>query len=400
MAVSHNIYRYKAELTFVNGSTAKVIDPKQIKSIVIDYDYDNYNMPLIYLNMAISKNILDEMVKNSNTGLINFTLYKYITNSDIANIPTVRIKNQFVYFLSEDINFNKQLDAANETRTTDDDLYIQTTIGLMMLNHLKWNKKQINGVLNGTTMVNAVYYCAGHIPLLIEPFTYNTTMNQILLPSMNSVSKAISYLNNLSVFYSTSYRFFMDFDTAYLVSSSGKPVIKKGEAKACNSVVFEILNTTAKDSTDQGMYIDTDQKIYRLKIAGTDIYRDVNKYTEKSYNNITAMTSNGRAGSVGVNINNSSYMNNKTRMIQIQNGNIHKLDNIKADIQNSAITMHINKNDVDTSIFTLNREYMINCKDVYPGNEGKYLLVSKKELYIREQEDYLSNVLLIFKKLS
>lgn len=397
---AQNIYRYSAEMTFVNGDKAKDLDPKQIKSIVIDYEYDNYNMPLIFITMAISKNILDDMIKNADTGLINFTLYKYVSNSDVANIKTIRIKDQFVYFVSDDLNPNKNLDDADVNKKEQEDLRKVTTIGLIKLNHLKWNKKVINGVLNNTTMVNAISYCAGHTSLLLEPLKYNKTLSQLIIPPVNSVSAGLKYLNNISVFYDTPYRFFMDFDVTYLLSSAGKPVIKKGEKKACHSVVFRVRSITDKMAVDQGMYIDNTQKIYQIDVSAVDTYRNKNKYIEKSYNNITAVTNNGKAGSSDLMVNNSKYMNTKRKAIRLPNGNTNMLSNIQAQIQNSAVTIDINKNDLDSSIFTLNKEYMINCQDVYPGDEGKYLLSSKKELYIRENEDFVSNVMLSFRKIA
>ena len=43
-------------------------------------------------------------------------------------------------------------------------------------------------------------------------------MEQLIIPPLETVSKALEYLNRMSAFYDTKFRYFLDYDTGYLLS--------------------------------------------------------------------------------------------------------------------------------------------------------------------------------------
>ena len=396
-----DIYRYTAELQYVKGNTATTIDSKNIKNIVIDSNYDQLNMPLLFLSVAIDKNLLDDMVKNSDTALINLTIYKYIDSDGIGKTNTIYIREQFVYFITDDLNERREIDNSDEMKKENQDLLKLITIGLLKLDWLNKNKKQFNGVISNTTMINMIYYCAGHLPMLIEPLTYNKSLDQIILPPINSVSKALDYLNKISAFYSTQYRFFMDFDTVYLVSSSGTITPKKGDH--INSIIINIGSTSNVGINVQGMYTDKTQKAYIFNINTGDFASNINKASQKSFNTISAVTTKQSIGDTELGIKTSSYIQSKSTLIRLPNDNTNLLGNIKSNIENNSLIIELNKNDLDSSVLTINREFMIKTTDMdesYRIYDGKYILSRKRELFLREDETFRSNVMLTLKKLN
>ena len=65
--------RYSAELSYINENKEEtIIDSAKITSIMIDYDYEKNNMPILMLNLKIEKNLLDEIIINA----VNNTLPK------------------------------------------------------------------------------------------------------------------------------------------------------------------------------------------------------------------------------------------------------------------------------------------------------------------------------------
>ena len=60
----------------------------------------------------------------------------------------------------------------------------------------------------------------------------------------------------------------------------------------------------------------------------------------------------------------------------------------------------VQKADIDASVLTLNKEYIINAKEVRNNDiyNGRYLLARKRELYIRQDEEFIANVMLLFDK--
>lgn len=394
-----NTYRYTVELQYINGGTPKTINPLCVKSMIIDYDYDRNNMPLIFMTLSLDKNILDDMIINANKALINLTVYKYISNSTVQNVKTIYIREQCVYFISDDINFRKEIDEMDKDLTQNENLYKITTIGLMKLANINNNKKSFNSVIKGITMVNLIYNCTNHMPMLIEALDYNKSIAQVIFPPINSVSMALKYLNeNVCAFYKTSYRFFMDFDATYLLSSAGKPVIKKGEQSACNAVSIDIKAAIADESKIQGMYTDGKQKIYRITVNSLDTTMNINKQTEKSFKNIAASTAR-EPSSTNINVNNSGYINSKTHLVRLANDNTGLLANLKSDAENSSIILDINKNDIDSSVITMNKEYIVKSYNVYKNSDGRYLLSRKRELYLREDDGFIMNTMITLRKI-
>ena len=192
----------------------------------------------------------------------------------------------------------------------------------------------------------------------------------------------------------------MDFDTTYLISSSGKQIIKKGEKNACNSIVIVINKVTDKTGKYQGMITDKKQKVHQINVDASNSSMNFNKYTEKSYTELAAISATNSVGTTKVDINTSDYNKSKTQFVSIANDNTNMLSNLKAKAEYTALTISVNKNDIDASVITMNKEYLIRCSDVYDDCDGRYLLSKKREVYLREDENFIGNIMLTLRKVS
>ena len=56
-----NIYRYKVTAKFILDGEVYDFDTFNIKSVVIDNDFENNNMPLIYMTASIDRKVVDLM---------------------------------------------------------------------------------------------------------------------------------------------------------------------------------------------------------------------------------------------------------------------------------------------------------------------------------------------------
>ena len=114
-------------------------------------------------------------------------------------------------------------------------------------------------------------------------------------------------------------------------------------------------------------------------------------------NNIITINSNGDHNEKTLNSSNtkttlfSKIINLSTK----DNNFINNITN-EMDISNTMAT--VIKKDIDPSIFTLNREYIITDRN-NPKRSGRYLLYSIKEIYSREDSTYTLTAILQFKKL-
>lgn len=306
-------YRYKFSMSYldVKSSQETPIRVECIKSICVEHDYDNKNMPIMLMDLTLDKNLVDDIILNAKNNMFNIFSYRYSVAGD--QYAERNFQGQFVYFLQEDINYNKDIDySSTETEANGgierNDQYRNITIGLMLKKNLDDNKHSVNDIVYNTTMINIVAAETANFEILIEPFTYNNVIEQLVIPPTETISKLLNHLNNVSVFYDTKYRFFMDYDTAYLLSSSGDPVKRQNEKYS--SVVIDIRNITASDAFEEGMKEDNTQNCYVIPISTKDSSYVTNNVTDKDFNNIKAILDSSKKQA---DLKSSSVMNVITR---------------------------------------------------------------------------------------
>ena len=393
-----NIYKYTITLKFIIGDEVYDVDAYSVKSAVIDSNYKEMNMPLIFVTASIDRKIIDLMVQNQDTGTVIFDMKRCVTNSDMPDLYEDYIVDEFIYFISDDINKNDEQDfeGPNEDRT---DLFRLTTFGLLCLDHVNKNKRELNGVLTGK-LSSIMYYMTSHLSALVmEPPSTNKMMKNMYLPPTNSTAKALEYLNSLQVFYNTPYRFFIDFDCAYLLSSSGNAVPRKGET--INDVLINLINSYKKASKAQGMIIDEAKSMYRLDVSAIDVELADYHVSDKSYSKIVGTDTMGTSTNTMLSRTDGSVVTSKTKAIRIANENSGLLSNMKASLDTAAVQMLVQKTDIDASVLTMNKKYTIKADDVYRSSDynGTWLLIRKRELYIREDNNFTMSTMLLFEKI-
>lgn len=392
-------YKYSVEMRYNDKKTmtARLIREEYIKSIIIDRDYKNNNMPMIFVDISLSKKLLDDMKLNAATNFITLTIYKFIDNTTTQKIKTKYFQDRFAYFIQDDVNYQDSLDMLNDDTKENEDAYKNITIGLMKIDNINDNKKSFNTVLKNTTMINAVHYATSHMKMVIEKFDYNDTLRELILEPTQSVSKTIQYLNSVKVFYSTPYRFFIDFDCTYLLSSRGKHVPKKGEGLGV--VLIVIRDPLDQQANATGMITNKAQGNYQIDINALDSNIYIDRVTEKGYTSITGVTTNeGVVGNAKLSVNKSEYSTDKASIVRLPNNNANMLKNIQASANSSSTRISINKNDLDSSIFTLNKRYLFRNYDKYSDKDGDFLLTRKRELFIREDDSFVMNTMMNFEQ--
>ncbi len=403
-SANSNIYKYTASMKYILGDTVINIDPLQMRSIAIDSNYKSMNMPMVFVTAAVHKDHRDLMEENQNSGIIILTIKRAVANSDMPDLYMDYIEDDFIYFMARDSSGNAshsstENPSANFYDDDKEDLYRLVSLGLLSINHVNKNKKALNGVVSGG-LSSLMYYITNHLPMVIEPPTNNVELTNQFLPPMNSVSKALEYLNSIAVFYNTPYRFFIDFDCSYLLSSSGKAVQKKGEDI---TTVFITLRDDKIDSSAkiQGMIINKEKSMYQIDVDDSDCEVADNHISGKSYSKLAATDTSGTTLNKTVIDLSESNILDKVKNIRLCNNNSGLLDNMISSLNSSAVQLLIQKTDVDSSILTMNKEYIIQTDDVYDEAKynGRYLLIRKRELYVKMDEKFTMDVMLLFEKL-
>ena len=152
------------------------------------------------------------------------------------------------------------------------------------------------------------------------------------------------------------------------------------------------------DQESMGMITDSYNHKYTINVNNASVDYTKNNITNKLVNKVTIIDSLGNTNSKDVDnnkINNTSIIN---KIINISNIDNNAINSITYGIDKSNVMITIVKNDLDASIFTINKEYIV-TDPYHKEYAGKYLLTSVKQLYIKQTDNYCMTCVLSFKKL-
>ncbi|MBQ8130908.1 MAG: hypothetical protein IJ193_00290 [Bacilli bacterium] len=282
-----------------NGTSKSIeIKTENINGFAIFNDYDRTFMPVAYATITINKLDMDDIIKYVKESYIDLKIQKFAQmslNKEANTKLETPYSGKCVYFIDQDINYNKELDFPNnidKQETARKQAVVQTiSIGLMWDNCIEWNKKINNTTIIDTTMFNSVLNCFNGIPILIEPFKYNDTIDQLIVTPKETLSEAVSFFNNIKVFYDTNYRFYLDPECAYLISSSGVATKKKGEL--FDTCLFNVRPIDDPGSAITGMREDQQNQCYYADIHVKDTYYTIDNDTTKIINELQTVIDPG-----------------------------------------------------------------------------------------------------------
>ena len=392
-------YRYIITLDYLDIDKNKVttrIKNESLKSLIIDHNYDANCMPVMYANLSLDRSLIDDMIKNQNRNLIIITMNKYDKNAEI-HYGTLCFRKKFIYFLPDNVN---RMDPVDYNENTEEqmkgDTYTSITLGLLALDHVNNNKTLCEVTTKNATNYDMVKYITSHMKnLFIEPFSYNDTFEQFVLPPKDSVNKALRFLNDQRVFYSTPYRYYQDFNHTYIISSSGKEIKRTDETYS--TIVVNIRDIDDVGANDTGVVVNRSNETYEVYVsyANTQVYD--NTLINKSKNKVRGITSSG-SSDISL-LNTSSYSTDKYSLERLNNDNVHMIENLEAKANSENFIVYFSKNDLDTDLFTINKRISINNIQRYQEFNGNYLLYRKREIYLREDQTFVMSSMINLKRI-
>ena len=387
-------YKYKISMTYTQSNGESIeIGYDKIMTLIIDNDYDKRNMPITLVRVVLDKKIIDDMISKKNRVLI-LEISKFKEDSNVPIYKKI-LKDEFYYFLDNNMNYFDDLDYANDINKENKDITKIITIGLMRKKILDTNKVMINTVYRYTTSLDIIVSLFNEdVNILIEPFEGKRVHNFIVTPT-DTITKFISYINDNFTLYETPYRFYYDLNGAYLVSSSGKGTLS--EKEKYNSVYINISDVVTQESKIEGMIEDSDNKCYKLYVDMANVNISVDNTTELNYNKIIAVDSEGNQKTIT--IDNTDMKGERYRTSRLSNTNLESLENLKYKVDLNATIVNIVKEQLEADVFTINKQYFIkNNTNVSNIPSGRYLLSTKKEIYIKDANSFNMTSIFSFKK--
>lgn len=374
-------YRYDLNIVYYEDKKEHKFNSEHIHNLLIDYDYENKNRPMLFVTLSIDRNILDHMIINKENGYVILEINKYKKGFS-SRIKEKYIKDKFIYFIDDTaLNKTKSLDYAGDESEKEDKFHI-VKLGLMKKDTIDNNKVLINDIVNNTSMINIIYKHMKHMNLLIEPLDNNNVMDNFIIPPITTITNFVDYLDRTCNLYNTNYRLFFDHDITYLISSKGNPIKSKNDD--INSFIIYVKDNMTVESKEQGIFIDRLNNRYEINVDATDVDVFKDKDTIKSTTSVIAVDSEGRTNKANI----SESDVDKIYLKRINNSNLDYIDN-QVDKLKDLTIVNIIKNELDTSLITINKEYIIkNYKDM-KDNDGKYILNRKREIYTRDAESFV-----------
>ena len=389
-------YRYKISAVFTYDDVVIEMPSESIQMLTTNYDYNTYNMPIYYVDFRLNSNLYDMMVLNSETGKIVLTMRKY-DNSTVRALNRKIVEQEFSYIMPTDADYHRPLDKLEVANDKSDDSYKVGTMALIGYNNFEENSVLYNDIIKNSNMISIVHKYTSHMNMVIEPFTNNEMIDWIIIPPLTSITNLLKFLNDFQPFYDKGYRYFRDFGKTYLLSNSGNPV-PDGNDKY-NTVVINILDTSDPVSKSIGIDIDKERKAYVMTVDSLDTHMDIDIVRNKEYNTIMGIGNSGQTYTATLNIKGES---DKEKLLLYRTFDDedpqYKVNNMKTEIDGSSVVLQLTRTEIDSSIITPNKEYIVQNYREFQEYNGRYILVSKKEVYIQQENEFVSNTLLVFKK--
>ena len=295
-----SIYKYEITMDYHGDPKDVHITGENILGITIDYGFDTEAIqPMVMAKLRLDRKFIDILVKNKDSGRMSLFIDKTrVDMEEEGGVRTPYIHTTCMYDLMDDVYADKTLLYSDRSGDYDkaenkEDAYTEIVIGLISQDLVEKNMVNQDLVIKDCNMMGAVCYFTSHMPMVIEPFTYNDSIDQLIIEPVESVKEIIKYLNNIKVFYDTPLRYFMDFHRTYLLSSSGRPVEVQGEQSPTVIISMKTLNRDG-DALEQGINYNQKTKYYDLKILSNENLYIEDNTTDKVVNKLVGVIDPGR----------------------------------------------------------------------------------------------------------
>lgn len=294
-------FKISGKVMIQNDTSDMEIRPENILTFIRISNYRERNMPMIMMRINLDKNLYDKIIQNAKTCTIYLKIEKFNAENGMTNpVYYPYIEDEFCVFVSNDINYNKEIDYAGDSVDGKrKDIYKEAYLGLVSKKCIDANKSVANSITHNSDIMNIAVSYMSNLHLLIEPFTYNPIQSQLIIPPKDTLVKIIEFLNSVSVFYDTKYLFFIDEPMCtYLISRSGKGIPKSDEVY--NDVLLDIHKTTDKAMAIPGMKVDDENNQYSIDISVLDTKYTIDHDTAKVIDKYDAIINPNKFNTVAV----------------------------------------------------------------------------------------------------
>ena len=361
-------HKCKISVSFILDGKERKLSVSSIKFILIEYLYGKNYMPVIYISLSLNDSLYSDMIENERKAkfYLNIRGYNVYSNTSISKDF---IKGQFTYKLpTSNPNYSEDL---NPKGSNMDSSYKTLTLALMSMKLLNKAKTSFNGMLGGidqNTMIGEALN--GLDKVVMKKPKYNAVFETINIPPLPSKSKLLKFIFRKNPFYDTDFMFFMDFSQSYLLDLSGDYC--PANDNQLSTVAIDICSVTDSASYSEGVTIKNSS--YQFYVNPANVNIAPNKTTDNIANQIVFVDDN-YVEKVDLNINKN--IDSSVKQTFKRGGNAKLYKNIA---ESNTVILELVKDNLDSSIITPNKKFIINSYENHKEYTGLYTLVYKKEI--------------------
>ena len=116
------------------------------------------------------------------------------------------------------------------------------------------------------------------------------------------------------------------------------------------------------------------------------------------YNSIIGISSSGEITKVSLN-NDTDGKGDRPLIQRVYNDNTRMIENLKHEMDSTSIVLQINKTELDGSLFTPNKEYMVRNYSTYKMYDGRFMISFKKEVMVKDGINYIPSMIIGLRKI-
>lgn len=383
--MNRSAYKYNVNASLIIGNESMDFNPNYIKYILIESQYEETYMPVIYMSLSANITMYNALITNEKNGKIFLNITRYNEYSQ-NKLYKKYIYDQFSYIVSgNNPNYIEDLSSSNNI----DDTYSLITIALINMDIMNKIRTPLNGIFSDIDQNTLILKTLEGLDCVVCPPRYNPHYDTIMIPPLVSKQKILYYLCDQCPFYDTNYMFFVDFNRAYLLDFSGNYCDANDGQKS--TVVIDINSVLDDKSYFDGMEERDNEYYICANPAHTNI--GLNKTTDKIVNQLVFIDDEGDIAKVDVNVNSADDSAVKQIFTRGEHAKMYM------NMMNSSCTeIEVVKESLDGSVITPNKEYLIkNSKE--PTADGKYTLMYKKEIIKNNSGVFVESVALGLRKI-
>ena len=162
------------------------------------------------------------------------------------------------------------------------------------------------------------------------------------------------------------------------------------------TVVFDIRQITMTESYYEGMTKDLAKNCYLIYVNVADSNISVNNATDKNTNQIVGVDEDG-VTITDLNLNKSKFSTTKQIFTRTDSTQTNVA---KSEIESTGVLLSLTKQNIDASILTPDKIYLVNNYNDYEKYNGKFVIMYKKEIIVKVDNSFTSTTVVGLRRLA